>query len=75
MAKKNGERYELVSGERRLRAARIANMKLVPAQIVELTDGQVREIQLAENLQKEDPHPMNEAVAIGDMQKSKPFHI
>jgi ParB/RepB/Spo0J family partition protein len=69
LRRKNGERYELVAGERRLRAARIANMKLVPAQIVELSDEQVREIQLAENLQREDPHPMNEAGAIGDMQK------
>jgi len=67
----NGKRYELVSGERRLRAARIGGLKLVPAQITELNDEQVREIQLAENLQREDPHPMNEAGAIGDMQKAE----
>ena len=70
LRRKNGERYELVAGERRLRAARIAGLKLVPAQITELSDEQVREIQLAENLQREDPHPMNEAGAIGDMQKA-----
>ena len=63
-------RYELVAGERRLRAARIAALPTVPAAIVTLTDEQVIEIQLAENLQRENPHPMHEAQAIGQMQKN-----
>jgi ParB family chromosome partitioning protein len=66
--KKN--RYELVAGERRLRAARIAGLQTVPAAIVSLTDEQVIEIQLAENLQRENPHPMHEAQAIGQMQQT-----
>lgn len=70
LRRKENNRYELVAGERRLRAARIARFQTVPAQIAELTDQQVREIQLSENLQREDPHPMNEASAIGDMQRS-----
>ena len=51
----SSNRYELVAGERRLRAARLAGLTLVPAAIVTLTDEQVIEIQLAENLQREDP--------------------
>ena len=66
----NGKGYELVAGERRLRAARIAGLPTVPAAIVNLTDEQVIEIQLAENLQRENPHPMHEAQGIGQMQKS-----
>lgn len=63
-----GNRYELVAGERRLRAARIAELKTVPAAIINLTDEQVIEIQLSENLQRENPHPLHEAQAIGQMQ-------
>lgn len=62
------KKYELVAGERRLRAARIAELQTVPAAIVSLTDEQVIEIQLSENLQRENPHPMHEAQAIGQMQ-------
>lgn len=63
-------RYELVAGERRLRAAKLAGLPSVPAAIVSLNDEQVIEIQLAENLQREDPHPMHEAQAIGQMQRT-----
>ncbi|MEJ0080837.1 MAG: ParB/RepB/Spo0J family partition protein [Puia sp.] len=63
-------RYELVAGERRLRAARIAKLKEVPAVIKVLTDDEVIELQLSENLQRENPHPMHEAQAIGQMQKT-----
>jgi ParB family transcriptional regulator, chromosome partitioning protein len=63
-------RYELVAGERRLRAARIAGLSTVPAAIVSLTDEQVIEIQLSENLQRENPHPMHEAQGIGQMQSA-----
>lgn len=64
-------RFELVAGERRLRAARIARLKEVPAIIKSLSDEEVVEIQLAENIQREDPHPMHEARAIGQMKKSR----
>jgi ParB/RepB/Spo0J family partition protein len=63
-------RYELVVGERRLRGARIAKLRTMPAMIAQLTDDQVVEIQLAENLQRENPHPMHDAHAIGQMQKT-----
>ena len=70
LRRKGKDRYELVAGERRLRAAKIAKFQNVPAQVADLTDEQVREIQLSENLQRENPHPMNEASAIGDMQRA-----
>lgn len=61
-------RYELVAGERRLRAAALANMPTVPAMVRELTDEQVMEIQLTENLHREDPHPLHESFAVQRMQ-------
>jgi len=62
--------YELVTGERRLRASRIAKLSTVPVIVKQLTDEQVTEIQLAENLQRENPHPLNEAQAILLMQQT-----
>lgn len=64
-------RYELVVGERRWRAAKIAKLKEAPAIIAPLSDDEVIEIQLAENLQREDPHPMHEAQGIGQLQKKR----
>jgi ParB family chromosome partitioning protein len=65
-----GNKYELVAGERRLKAARIAGLTELPCAIVSLTDEQVIEIQLSENLQRENPHPMHEAQGIGQMQQA-----
>lgn len=52
---------ELVCGERRLRAAREAELETVPVMVRDLTDAQVLEIQLIENNQRSDVHPMEEA--------------
>lgn len=62
--------YELVAGERRLRAAKIAGIAQVPAMIRELTDSQVTELQLSENLQRENPHPLHESQAVLMLQNS-----
>ena len=64
----DSERYELVTGERRFRAAKIAGLKEVPVNIVSLSDQEVIEIQLSENLQRSDTHPMDEAFAIERLQ-------
>lgn len=53
--------YELVAGERRYRASKIAGAATIPAMIRALTDDQVLEVQLIENLQRDDLHPMEEA--------------
>ncbi|WP_343566241.1 ParB/RepB/Spo0J family partition protein [Sphingobacterium sp.] len=63
-------RFELVVGERRFRAAKIAKRKTVPAMIKLLTDEQVIELMLAENLNRVDPHPLHEAEAIHWMHKT-----
>lgn len=53
--------YELVVGERRWRAARIAGLEEIPATVREMTDDQVAEVQVVENLQRSDLHPLEEA--------------
>lgn len=54
-------RYELVSGHRRLKAAAIAGLETIPAFIRELSDAEALDIQMVENLQRADLHPMDEA--------------
>lgn len=58
-----GEIYELVAGERRLRAAKMANLKTVPCNIIDITDTESAEIALLENLQREDLNYIEEAEA------------
>ncbi|MBR1778922.1 MAG: ParB/RepB/Spo0J family partition protein, partial [Clostridia bacterium] len=55
------EFYQIVAGERRWRASRMAGLKEVPVVIRELTDNEVMEIALIENLQREDLSPIEEA--------------
>lgn len=55
--------YEIVAGERRFRAAKEANLAVVPAIIQELTDQKMMEIALLENLQREDLSIIEEALA------------
>lgn len=53
--------FEIVAGARRYRAARVAGLQTVPCRILELTDDQVLEIQLVENIQRQNLHPLEEA--------------
>ena len=53
--------YELVCGERRLRACKLIPLKSVPVQIKDLNDQEVLEAQIIENLEREDVHPLREA--------------
>lgn len=55
--------YELVAGERRWRAAKLAGIKKIPAVVKDLTDAEVMQIALIENLQREDLTPLEEALA------------
>jgi len=59
--------YEIVAGERRYRAAKAAGLKMIEAKLRELTDLEVLEIQVIENLQREDLHPLDEAEGYGMM--------
>lgn len=54
------EAYELVAGERRLLAAGATEMRTIPARVLELSDVEVLEIQIVENAQREDLHPLEE---------------
>ncbi|WP_223643336.1 ParB/RepB/Spo0J family partition protein [Planococcus sp. 4-30] len=63
VVRKKGEKYELVVGERRFRAAKLIKLKEVPAIIKELTDQQMMELAILENLQREDLTPIEEAEA------------
>ncbi len=58
-----GERYELVAGERRWRAAKSIGLDRVPCTILEITDKQAAELALLENLQREDLNFIEEAEA------------
>ena len=56
-----GGGYQIVAGERRWRAARMAGLSEVPAMVREMNDGEVMELALIENLQREDLTPLEEA--------------
>ena len=58
-----GDNFELVAGERRWRAARMANFDSVPCNVVDITDTESAELALLENLQREDLNFMEEAEA------------
>jgi len=59
--------HEIVAGERRYRASKLAGASTIPAMIRRLTDDQVREIQLIENLQREDLTALEEAEGFHDL--------
>lgn len=63
IVRKSIKGYEIVVGERRFRAAKLAELETVPALVRELTDEQMMEIALLENLQREDLSPIEEAKA------------
>lgn len=57
------EGYDLIAGERRLRAAKMAGLETVPAIAVDFTEEQMMEISILENVQREDLNPIEEAAA------------
>jgi ParB family transcriptional regulator, chromosome partitioning protein len=60
-------RYEVVAGARRLRGSRLAEREFVPSRIVQLSDAEAIEAQAIENLQREEIHPLEEALAYKNM--------
>ena len=63
LCQERNDYYEIVAGERRWRAAKLAGLKEVPVIIKKLTNQQIMEISLIENIQREDLNPIEEALA------------
>lgn len=63
VVQKKGNRFEIIAGERRWRAARIAGLKKVPVVIKEYSENEIFTIALIENIQRQDLNPIEEAVA------------
>ncbi|GGJ38433.1 ParB/RepB/Spo0J family partition protein [Deinococcus roseus] len=63
LVRQQGDKYELIAGERRWRAARLAGLTEVPVILKNFNDLEALEIAIIENLQREDLNPVEEAVA------------
>lgn len=63
VVRKKGKKFEIVVGERRFRAAKLANLQEIPAIVRDMTEEQVMEVAILENLQREDLTPIEEAEA------------
>lgn len=59
--------YEIIAGERRFRAATLAGLADVPVMVKHLGEAEAREIQIIENLQREDVHPMDEGLGYNEL--------
>ncbi len=70
IVKKSIKGYELVAGERRTKASRIAGLKTIPAIIKDFSDQEMMEIALIENIQRENLNPIEEAMAYDAIIKS-----
>ena len=63
IVRRAGDRYEIIAGERRWRAAQLAGVLKVPVVVREVPDGKLLETALVENIQREDLNPIEEATA------------
>ena len=73
LVQKSGSFYEIIAGERRWRAAKMAGIKEIPVIIKDYSDQQVMEISLIENIQREDLNPIEEAMAYKNLMEE--FHL
>jgi ParB family chromosome partitioning protein len=67
VVRKAGDRYQLVAGERRWRAAKLAGLDQVPAVVQDIPDDHLLEITLIENIQREDLNPIETANAFNSL--------
>ena len=73
IVKKSIKGYELVAGERRTKAAKIAGLDKIPAIIKDFDDQEMMEIALIENIQREDLNPIDEATSINNIIKLRGY--
>jgi ParB family transcriptional regulator, chromosome partitioning protein len=63
LVRRSGDRYEIIAGERRWRAAQIAGLLRVPVVVRDIGDNQLLQVALIENIQRENLNPIDEATA------------
>jgi ParB family chromosome partitioning protein len=69
IVKKKNNRYMIIAGERRFRAARLAGLSEVPVLVADYDEAQIHEVSLIENIQRENLNPIEEAAAIRFLMK------
>ena len=67
--------YEIIAGARRYRAAKAAKLEQLPVRVLELDDAQALEFQVIENLQREDVHPLDEALGYQALLKDGKYDV
>lgn len=75
LVRPKGQGFELVAGERRYRAAKAAGLAEIPASVRDLSDVAVLELQVIENLQREDIHPLEEAQGYRRLLDTKEYTV
>lgn len=69
VVRRNGEKFQLIAGERRWRAARLANLAEVPVVVQDFAEDRLMEVALVENIQREDLNPIEVAEAFERLNK------
>ena len=64
VVRKVGDKYDIIAGERRFRASKLAGLEKVPIVIKNVSDRKARELALVENIQREDLNPIEEAISL-----------
>jgi len=70
IVRRKGDRYELIAGERRWRAARVAGLTQVPVVVQDIADEKLLQVSLIENIQREDLNPMEVAQAYDQLART-----
>ena len=73
LVRKVKDHYQIIAGERRFRAAKLAGLKEVPVLVKDLSEEDAATVSLIENIQREDLNPIEEALAFQEMMKT--YHL